>query len=122
MTNRLLQIVLVIIILVLAIGIPAASLVVNAPNSDASRWKHHVYAETRGYEWIECPVCGVEFGTHEIDQSPEFLSPAANGGLGPVSPCCAEAVASLKADGEELTPEAILARRAELASASEQPN
>ena len=122
MANRILQIVLVVVILLLAVGIPAASFIVNTPDEEDARWRHHVYAETRGYDWVTCPVCGTEFGTHEIEQSPEFLSPSANGGLGPVTPECSAAIASLKADGEEVTPEAILARKTELASESEQSN
>ena len=35
------------------------------------RWRraHHWYATSRGYFWIPCPICGHEFGGHEIGGS-----------------------------------------------------
>lgn len=36
------------------------------PDRDASREEHRIYASVCGYHWGACPVCGEEFGAHEI--------------------------------------------------------
>lgn len=30
------------------------------------RWVHKWYAKLFGYLWMPCPICGEEFGEHEI--------------------------------------------------------
>lgn len=30
------------------------------------RWIHHLRADMLGYFWLPCPVCGRDFGGHEI--------------------------------------------------------
>jgi hypothetical protein len=34
-------------------------------NNKWPRWIHRLYANTHGYFWLPCPVCGKMFGGHE---------------------------------------------------------
>ena len=38
------------------------------------RWLHAVYAHVAGYFWLPCPICGDNFGGHEIHYAREHES------------------------------------------------
>ena len=41
--------------------------------SKLPRFVHHFYATVKGYFWLPCPICGKNFGGHEIDMHTTVL-------------------------------------------------
>jgi C4-type Zn-finger protein len=40
------------------------------------RFFNRLYAFTHGYFWLPCPICGEEFGGHEVTGSVPFIDAA----------------------------------------------